>query len=213
MTQVFLNGNEVDILQPSFSQTFQNNNLIEVKDRQFNFTSALKFPKTPRNIKFFNGLSIPGNNSRVPYLIIDARLVENGIEIVSKGQCLIKKTVKHYQGVIYSGLSELFNFIQNKSIRELDYSDLNHPITVQNVINSFGNRSGYIYPIFGTHETASPEISNYISANTLLPFLFEKTIFEKIIAQAGFSYSGFEDTDFDEQIIAPVNGIDHYFRG
>ena len=214
MMELYINNQRVDIDGNVIKQSFQNNNLGEVKDRQSNFTNKFKVPKTPKNRLIFDMLSVVGNVSRKQYKNLPCRLVDNGIEIVSDGFCYVKNSnALDYDVVIYSGIASLFEFINNKSILDLNYNSYNHLNAPFHIFNSFSNSSGYIYAagaFVNSDKIPSDESLLLGSANSWLPSFFEQTIFEMIFQEAGFTFSG---VPFQKFVVAPAKGIEQDFVG
>lgn len=215
MTELWIDKYRIELQDTRITQTFQVNDLAEVKDRQANYTNRFKIPLTPNNTKVFGYLGVVGNLSRKQYKNLSAKLVYNGVEVVSDGSCYIKATTPtYYEVVIYSGNISLFDSIKDKSIRDLDFTDLNHSINFANISNSIDNTEGYIYPMFVPFTKQENLIHSWeMRVNTMLPFVFEKTILNKIMSEAGFSFSGIDGLGIEDTVIAPYIGITQLFWG
>lgn len=207
MTQLFLNGYEVEIESQNVTQTIQANVLGEVKDRQLNYTNVFRILLTPRNNEFFGHLKSLQNNSSKPFEIMSAKLLEDGIEIMSEGSAYIKYSDENYAEVnIYSGINGIFDKIGAKSIRTLDFSSINHIANIDLVLNSFTDNEPYIYGIFGS--AGLLPVSNNTTVEYMLPSLYEYYIFNKIFEEAGYTYSEesgfFESEEFKSVLVCPV---------
>ena len=211
MTELFLEGHKIDILDELVTQTLQINNLAELKDRQANYTNRFKVPLTASNVKVFDFLGITGNKSRKPYEQILAKLVVDGIELISDGEAKIKKTVTknggYYDINIYYGSVTLHSAIKDKTLKDLDFSEYNHAFTIQNIINSFSNDAGYIYGIanFNTETIRGA----YGAANFEVKYkemqisFFMHSIFSRIMEEINVVYSGdiFSDNTYLEKVV------------
>lgn len=208
MEELWLDGHRIDLPSKTVSQTLQINDLAELKDRQANYTNRFKVPMTPKNVMTFEYLGITGNQSRKPYERISAKLVVDGIELISNGYAQIKETNKNYEVVIYDGNISLYEELKGKRINDLNYQDLNHYLNIQSYEESFGHTEGYIY---GIGDFGHSYLSSYVSVERQAPSLFVHTIWNKIFTEAGFTYSGdfFEnDQEFLKEVITPTKGYD-----
>ncbi len=214
MVEIYVNNIRLDINENSIKQTFQNNDLGEVENRQINFTNRFKVPKTPNNKKVFDLLSVAGNNATKQYKNLPARIIYNGLEVVSDGYCYIKKsTPLYYEIVVYSGISSLFEQIKDLTLQDLDLSKYNHVVKPSVIVNSFSNTEGYIYAaalFIHNEEVPENEVWYLNYSASWLPSMFEKTIFKEIIEQAGFTFSGI---NFDNFVVPPSSGITRNMDG
>jgi hypothetical protein len=116
-------------------------------------------------------------------------------------------TSAHEEYVVYEVLikdtkAEFFTAITNKELTDLDFTDLNHSFNSTAITNGFSNTvaNGYKYFLPGSGDV-------HYGVNEFKPAIFAKTYFDRIFAQAGFSYdwSGLTAAHFDKLII-PYNG-------
>jgi len=97
-------------------------------------------------------------------------------KIVQKGHAYT------YEVVFIGKLVNIFSVIGDKKINEeLDFSDLNHELTQANVVSSWSNTDGYVYPYIDYGKRI--EFNNtgrVFYPNDLRPAIFAKTILNKI---------------------------------
>ena len=197
-------GEVVDIIPNSITRTLQINDLGNAEDRQSNYSNTIKLPKTSNNQRIFNFLGVSGNTSRMPYSELPCTYTVDGIPLIINGLAVIQSTTQHYEVVIYDGLINLAERIKGKTLSDLDYSDLNHYLTVQNYTNSFSNSEGYIYALgdFG--------LGRYgITLERQVPSIYTHTIWDKIFKEAEVNYFGnffTENEDFKTEVITPPIG-------
>ena len=105
-----------------------------------------------------------------------------------------------YEVLIKDAQADFFTKIDNSELTDLDFTELNHTYNSTNVVNSWSNTSGYVYPM-----GVSPD--NIFSLTEFKPAIYAKDYWDKIHADAGFSYtwSTISDCYFDKCII-PFNG-------
>lgn len=109
-----------------------------------------------------------------------------------------------YEVLIKDTKCELFTQISNKNLTDLDFSDLNHTFTANDIINTFTNtiNEGYKY-VFPYSSTGS----NQYQVKQFKPAIYAKLYFDRIFSNAGFTYewSGLTAAKFDKLLI-PYNG-------
>lgn len=205
MEELWLNGIKMDLYPNSVRNTFQINNIAELKDRQANYSNRIKLPPTPNNIEALESFKIIGSNSRIVYSRIEARYIVQGYELISKGTAIIPESDFDISVIVYSGNSGLFNSIKGFRVNTLPFEDLNHILDISVWENSLNNSEGYIYALadFGYY----PE-SQFVEVSRQAPSLFMHTIWDKILTEAGFTYSGdvFQNADFLTEVIPPKFG-------
>lgn len=145
--------------------------------------------------------------------LTNCTVVQNGIPILSDAyvQLLsvnkVQSTDAYEQGVEYSVLvkdqtSTFFTKLDNQELKDIDYSDLNHTLSVANITGSFSNTvaDSYKYWLPWTSDNIYP-------LKELTPAIYAKVYFDRIFAAAGFSYtwSSLSTCNFDKCII-PYNG-------
>jgi len=140
-------------------------------------------------------------------------VIQNGVPIMEDAylQLLsvnkVQNTDAYEQGVEYEVLikdaqSDLFTKIDGAELTDLDFTDLNHIYSTANVVASFSNSvaDGYVYPMGGSGD-------NQFYLQEFKPAIYAKLYFDRIHADAGYSYTwaGLTDAYFDKAII-PFNG-------
>lgn len=216
MTELFLDGYRVELGNAAIAKTYQINDLAEIENQQTNFTNRFQLPDTPYNVKLFEQLGIPGNTSRKAYQRIPAKLVEDGIELMSKGYATIKSYNGYYDVVIYDGNISLAETLKGKRINDLDYSALNHALSIDTFKASLDNdyQDGYIHALadFG-------KIGYYHFNVDYNPgAIFIAWLWDKIFATSGISYKGistaqypngvFSKPKFLNSVVTPVRGFE-----
>ena len=107
-----------------------------------------------------------------------------------------------YEVLIKEDRGTFFTDISNKYLSDLDFSDLDHFVDPDVVIDSFDNvlADGYKYVM-------PFNIDNQYQFNWFKPAIYAQTYFDRIFATAGYSYTwaGLADANFDKLLI-PYNG-------
>jgi hypothetical protein len=107
-----------------------------------------------------------------------------------------------YEVLIKENRGTFFSDISNKYLTDLDFSDLDHVVDANVVIDSFNNTvaNGYKYVM-------PFNIDNTYQFNWFKPAIYAQTYFDRIFATSGYSYTwdGLADANFDKLLI-PYNG-------
>lgn len=190
MKEVYINDILLDLSEKDnpIALSYQVNDLGELKDRQAFTSNNFKVPITQNNRK---ACGYPDDGAIIsvePYRKNRARIVQDGIEIISNGIAIITGTSNSIEIQVLSGIIDFFSLLDGKSIRDLDFSDLEHVWNRVTVRASQANTSGYVYPIIDYGNL--PLTGKTIDARYLRPAVFRHTIIEKIISGTGYEIEG-----------------------
>lgn len=198
--QLIINDKLIELGEKPIALTYAINNFAEVKDRQANFSNKFKVPKTQPNL---DALDIPNevaSGTNTPYLRNNAKIIQNGVEIVPIGLAIIDASKADLEITVYSGNTSFFDLIEGLKLSDLDLSDLDHNWNITNIINSNNNTSGYIYPVvhYGGEKLRRKSRGGFttelntrdIDVRLLLPAVFVHTLFTKIAEGVGYTFAG-----------------------
>ena len=174
----------------NIKQTLQVNDIADLKDRQASYTNSFNIPKTANNRRAFDALGIASDTSRTPYTKPNCVMKLEGFDFLTSGWLNIQETASDYKVYIYSGIINFFKAIENKTLGDLDLSEIEHTKNVQSVVDSFSNNA-YKYLITDynglTHYGTNGEI---INIDHLIPSVNVKYLWDKIHSTFLFTYSG-----------------------
>jgi hypothetical protein len=201
---LYLNGKQAEIYPDTISRTIQINSIGDLKDRQANYSNTIKIPRTPENVKLMDFLGVIGDVSLKPYRYVNCKYVVDGIELVPFGTAVIKQTTfgnnDDFELVIYDGNFSIKGALENKNLNDLDFSAYNHNLTLQEYLDSWEYTDGYVYAdgVFVDNNTDDYVFENtnrYVDLKS--PSFYVHTLFDMIITQAGFTWSGEIQNDID----------------
>ena len=224
-TQLDLYGNE--------SIKF-NKSVIEVQDftkRTSDFTKLFRIPGTSINNKVLGNIfkinledsSFDTKGALEAAITINGRIVIIGSLRLERLFLGLDKV--DYEVTVYSQLGDLASKIQDVSLCELDFSDLDHPQSYPNMITTWNNPSDYVYPFihYGLDEdTVIPNLDflsnndvvdgySFNLSNNALPFWYLKPavkinrIIRQILNDAGYQMkSEFMDSDYFNKLYMPL---------
>jgi hypothetical protein len=116
---------------------------------------------------------------------------------------LTEDDIIEYEVVVRDDVAQFFTEVANRKLTDLDFDDLNHIINPTTIISSFSHTwvDGYKY-LFPFKEQ-----SNFYDFFEAVPSIYAKTYWDKIHADAGYTYEFFnniEPQNFDG-LIVPSN--------
>lgn len=219
--RLYINNIEIELTNDttSFARTLQVNDLMNLENRQSNFTKNILVPKTPKNLQTFDWLGVVGNQSNMPYQQNTASYIVGNEYLIYNGLALINDTDDYYNITIYDGAIDLYKAIDNKTLGDLDISALTHSKNLETVINSFSSTTlpyKYILADYGG-KTQYKSVVSGVTASTinidyLVPSVKVSYLWEKIYEKYNFTYSGnvFSSDDFKNLYLTypkPINNI------
>lgn len=210
-----------------FSRTLQVNDLAMLSNRQTNFTKNIKIPKTPNNIMAMDFLNVVGNSSNKPYQKNNVKYFIDNNCIIYNGWAVINQSTENsYEITVYDGNIDFFKAIENKTITDVDVSELDHIKNLDNVVDSFTSTTkNYKYIITdyngkNTYTDSGTTTTIDINIDYQIPSAKVSYIWDRIFSFTNFTYSGsvFSGDSFtnlymtypkpvptDEPIVTPIS--------
>jgi hypothetical protein len=226
VVEVRIEGRKLDVFEGfDFSFNYGIADIRNPEKRSTEYSKTIKCPATKNNDELFGHIydvnisnNYDANTTNIsvnfnPNKKAEARVIADGVEVMA-GVVQLRKIVQKghaytYEVVFIGKLVNIFSVIGDKKINEeLDFSDLNHELTQANVVSSWSNTDGYVYPYIDYGKRI--EFNNtgrVFYPNDLRPAIFAKTILNKIFDFAGFTYtSSFFGSTLWNQLIVPFTG-------
>jgi hypothetical protein len=205
-----------------------NFNIADIQDiskRNSSYSKTIKLPETSNNRIIFGDLGdLDVYSSFNPNLRTKCTVLVDTIPVfvgyLQVKSIMIDKDTrkKEYEIVIFADNENFFTLLGDSFISDLDFSELNHKYTADNIINSWTQswNHGYFYPLidYGNnwdYTQIQGQISpigdlNYVRIDQMFPATNVKYIFKKILQNVGYTYeSDFLDTDTFEDLYLPFN--------
>ncbi len=208
------------------------------ENRSSSYTKTIVVPGTKSNNKLFGFIfdvaqSVINESDTVnffpdfnPNLKAACRIYEDtALQIEGYAQLLqINLTGQNeieYEIAVFGELANLFLSIGSGKLEDLDLSQYNHGLTIQNIKNSwdtsivvngvsgspFAYGKGYVYPAIDYGVNDTPDIQKAIY---MRPAIYAKTVIDAIFAEAGFTYTSdsYFNSSFFKRLIIPYSGTD-----
>jgi hypothetical protein len=207
------------------SLNYQIDDILDITKRNTSFSKTIKLPGTPTNNRFFK--SIYDVNIDVVYFNPAKRIpviVRVGASDVMTGYMQLMNINIDNQEITYEvsiagSFKDIISTISDYNLDILDLSEYNHTRNKQTIIDSWdydiykwgslqnveNKGEGYVYPYIINGNSDDIYDSAYIY--DLYPAIYIKTIFDKIVKFAGYTYtSDFLDTEYFKKLIMPYAG-------
>lgn len=193
--ELYINGELVDLPEgATIGLDYESTDIGELENRKGNKSSSIKIPFTANNLRLFGYSSIPESSSTLPYTSLTCKYKKYGLQIINDGRIIIDEIEQDgFSCNIYWGSFDFMTKIKEGNINDIDYTDLEEDWTMGSILASASDTSGLTYPVMDWNSdspntflgTSILEVKSY----QMFPQIFEKTIFDRIISDAGFSYT------------------------
>jgi hypothetical protein len=216
VVEVRIEGKRLDVFEGfDFSFNYGVADIRNPEKRSTEYSKTIKCPATKSNDALFGhiydfNISNPydANTSNIdvnfnPNKKADARVIADGVEVMA-GVVQLRKIIQKghaytYEVVFIGKLLNIFSVLGDSKLNDvdedtlplIDFSDLNHDYTYENIADSWDYNQDYVYPMVDTannFEYTSSGSRIYRIAD-FRPFFKLKNIVDRIFAFAGFTYT------------------------
>lgn len=233
MIEVFINNQRIDIAE-NFSVLI-NKEIADIREpdkRSSEWTKTISIPGSKVNNKIFGHIfeiehtvlsDTQFNTNFNPNKKADALILSDGLEQIRGFIRLINIKVIDQADIVYEcsihGQSaDLFTSLAERNLYELDFSEYNHDLTIDNVKNSWDTSikvngstqtfelgNGYVYALIDKKNRKSGTHWVWFLED-VTPCLYAKTIVDKIFAEYGYSYTNdsFFTTERFKRLVIPA---------
>jgi hypothetical protein len=216
MVRIQLSTGYLDVKEgTSFPLNFSVGDIRDVSKRTGSFSKTITLVGNSNNNTLLNhyyDVNIQAGTFNIN-TITSCDVIQDGIPVMTNATLQLTNIKKsqvtgayeqmvEYEVLIKEDRGTFFTDISNKYLTDLDFSDLDHYVDVDVVIDSFDNvlADGYKYVM-------PFNIDNQYQFNWFKPAIYAQTYFDRIFATSGYSYTwdGLADSNFDKLLI-PYNG-------
>ncbi len=145
-------------------------------------SASFTIEATPENLIAFNNIYNRKHNAKV---VNDGMVLSTGYVVISEYTQKRKQLTLDYFGEI----SDIISLLEGKTLRDLDWSDLDHDKTYDNIVSSWSNEEGYMYPIVDLNNV-NTRTSLSFNPNDFTPAVFLSTTVKKILNSIGYKLKG-----------------------
>jgi hypothetical protein len=216
MVRIQLSTGYLDVKEgTSFPLNFSIGDIRDISKRTGNFSKTITLVGNSNNNNLLNhyyDVNIQAGTFNINQLT-SCDVIQDGIPVMTNATLQlinIKKSqltsayeqMVEYEVLIKEDRGTFFTDISNKYLNNIDFSDLDHFVDAQVVIDTFD------YSVTDGYKYVMPyNIDNQYQFNWFKPAIYAKTYFDRIFATAGYSYTwdGLAAANFDKLLI-PYNG-------
>jgi hypothetical protein len=216
MVRIQLSTGYLDVKEgTSFPLNFSVGDIRDISKRTGSFSKTITLVGNSNNNTLLNhyyDVNIQAGTFNIN-TITNCDVIQDGIPVMTNATLQLTNIKKsqvtgayeqmvEYEVLIKEDRGTFFTDISNKYLTDLDFSDLDHYVDADVVIDTFDNTlaNGYKYVMpFNIDAT--------YQFNWFKPAIYAQTYFDRIFATSGYSYTwaGLEDANFDKLLI-PYNG-------
>ena len=216
MVRIQLSTGYLDVKEgTSFPLNFSIGDIRDISKRTGNFSKTITLVGNSNNNNLLNhyyDVNIQAGTFNINQLT-SCDVIQDGIPVMTNATLQlinIKKSqltsayeqMVEYEVLIKEDRGTFFTDISNKYLNDIDFSDLDHYVDAQVVIDTFD------YSVTDGYKYVMPyNIDNQYQFNWFKPAIYAKNYFDRIFATAGYSYTwdGLLAAKFDKLLI-PYNG-------
>ena len=199
----------------NFPLNFQVGDIRDLTQRKGTFSKTITLSGTKNNNTLLNNyydVNIKAGTFDINRLT-KCTVLQNGIPIITDALLQLTNVRKvqltdaYEQGVEYEVLikdsqAEFYTQITNLELTDLDFSDCNHEFSITAITDSWSNTQSDNYKYLMPYN----DTANY-SVNHFKPAIYAKSYFDRIFANAGFTYTWTNLSDFHfDKLLIPYNG-------
>lgn len=168
------------------------------------FSYAFNLTKTSKNMRILGNPFPDVKDKRIYREVVCDLLDESGLTVY-RGVLKVERVSKEIECSFFSGNYNWMSLISG-DLADIDFSDLDTQLTRANIVNSWDNTEGIIFPLFD----AGPLITRRYKSTTIQDFvgcIFVKTIFKRIFNSVSIKTTGelFNDAVFNNLLISKAN--------
>lgn len=203
MRELWINDRLLDLDESTVVVlTYQVNDIAELEDRQANYSNRFKVPATASNTHNLGFSNTVNTASVMPYRKSNCNYFEGGVQLIKNGVIIIDSfDGNSFDLTIYSGIYDFFSQIGDKTLKDLDFSELDFEYTNTLIRNNnqryMTGRDANNNSFIGFGNICFPVIDwgvmpyvNWIDVRYLQPAIRFSYIIDKIFDLTDYTYSG-----------------------
>lgn len=124
--ELYINGQEIELDQSeAVGFTYQVYSIAQIEPLAA-YSNQFVVPLTNRNAHVLNFSNTVQTNTLAPYRQLGCTFIRGGVVIVENGVAIIEGSQGNFQVTIYSAIFDFFQQISDLSLKDIDWSYLNH---------------------------------------------------------------------------------------
>lgn len=214
---------------------YQFKDIQDVKANKGNHTFSFRVPSTPKNNIFFGDyFMVTSFGNYDPRLKADVEILVDDVAVFTgflqlKNVIVSDGDIANYECVCFNSIASLGQLIEGIYLRDYDWSFYDHDVNLTSVIESMNRdvtpfkNGDIVYSLYDYGGGFVGSTNSYTGVNqpdgainikNLKPQMRLKTIWDKILSEAGFTYdSEFIDEEFPDIYMDLNNGTELVSEG
>jgi hypothetical protein len=220
MMQVFIENRQIDLMaNEDLLITREIADIREPEKRSSDWSKTFRIPGTSNNNKIFGHIFDinqeqlnsgsqfapdfnPNKKAAARITVDEVEQIRGFVRLLNIA--IIRKGEIEYEVSVHGVAADFFAKIRNKRMSEIDLSGLNHTLTRTAIKNSWNHNAadGYVYAMIDKGRDDKP--FNAWGATDLTPCIYAKYIVDRIMTEAGYSYTSdsfFNSDEFKDRVV------------
>jgi hypothetical protein len=224
INEIFIESRRVDMASGlSNLLTYSIDDIKDIGSRNTTFSKTIVLPGTALNNHLFghifdvsvsnlyndgeDNIGYNFNASKQADCIIFQNHIQIFKGIIRITRILVNNRLIEYECVVFGELGGFVNSIGASKLQDLDFSDYDHLLALNNISGSWdniGNGTGYFYPLADYGNVSQNKVDYDYRA--FRPALFVKEYIDKIFTNSGYTYEcDLFDTERFKRLVIPHN--------
>jgi hypothetical protein len=202
-----IDGEYLDLYRNEvIAQTFAVNEIGSLETRQGGFSNDFDLPISSKNRRLLGFPDDINSFDRKPYERVEA-VLEDGSNNIYGYLRILNVQGKNCTARFLTDNVNWFSLIKDRSIRDLDLSEFDHVYNQANIIASFENTEGYIYPLIDYQGAFRDRLAFEVDVTEMFPSVYVHTIVSQIFKEIGWKIEGelISDPLFN-RLVLPFSG-------
>lgn len=189
--ELYLNGMKADLKKGEViaitKQIIDINTFDTIKGDRSN---SFNLPPTDLNKRIVEFIQLVGSQSNLPYIKVPAKIIQDGVNVLPNAFASIDAIDLSINIAVFGGNVSWIGLLEGKTLQDLDFTDSVHLWNKTNIIDSHQLPAlSYLYPLVDYRKAGGGTISNW-SAATIRPWVYYRSILDRIFSGIGFTFSG-----------------------
>lgn len=194
--KIYLNlDKQLDGITPDtdIALTFAEAKFNSLVSRGGTLSNRFQLAKTANNKRQLGLLDDPNSDDSRPYQLYDCRIEVDG-QPTFTGLAVIEESQDYFNLRVFSGITDFFELLGDKTLQDLDLSTYDHEWTAANVkgAQQNNNTQGYVYPNINygrwTRQTLAAR-----PHTDFFPAVYFKTLLETAATEAGYTLQNYNE--------------------
>ncbi|WP_055562648.1 hypothetical protein [Hymenobacter sp. AT01-02] len=185
--------------------TVQANDLLKADSVQSDYTNTLTLADTPEVRAALDQAQQGMSLSEVPYQQLPCTLETGATEVLPNGVAIVEQheTGKGFEAQVLGGNKNFYAAIEGKKLRELTFpAAMEHDWLLPYAASGATHehyRQGYVYDLYDLGKGVLDVVN--LHTDGILPSVYARAVWEQIITEAGFKWSGNLPVLFDRLLL------------